>query len=191
MHFPLPMTILVAAGTPAPDTVPVTIFLNRTGINSIETPKDPVTARIGTMLPISFVNRGAPIHITISSPNASMYTAFFHENLYVVDETLLEIPIRNDCHEGFFDIEILAGYGGMKAGFRVTVRHAEKMVSKETAAEQPLHPVAHGRPHLLMITLGIALVLYTTWLYTRIEVLNLVSFIVLVVGALYTWYRQA
>ena len=56
--------------------------------------------------------------------------------------------------------------------------------------EFPLQPVAHGRPHLLMVMMGVALILYTTWLYTKIEFLNIASFIVLIVGALYTWYRQ-
>ena len=38
--------------------------------------------------------------------------------------------------------------------------------------EVPIQPVAHGRPHLLMVTMGIALILYATWFYTGIEFLN-------------------
>ena len=41
-----------------------------------------------------------------------------------------------------------------------------------------------------MIMMGIALVLYSVWLYSNIEFLNIASFIILIIGALYTWYRQ-
>jgi len=45
-------------------------------------------------------------------------------------------------------------------------------------------------PILLMIAMGIGLVLYSTWYYTKIEALNILAFIVLIVGALFVWYRQ-
>jgi len=38
--------------------------------------------------------------------------------------------------------------------------------------------------------MGIALILYTAWLYTANELLNIASFLMLIVGALYIWYRQ-
>ena len=77
----------------------------------------------------------------------------------------------------------------MKTLMRVNVSHAP--ASRPTVLEEfPLQPVAHGRPHLLMVMMGVALILYTTWLYTKIEFLNIASFIILIVGALYTWYRQ-
>lgn len=41
-----------------------------------------------------------------------------------------------------------------------------------------------------MVMLGIALILYTSWLYTSNEFYNIASFLMLIVGALYTWYRQ-
>ena len=43
---------------------------------------------------------------------------------------------------------------------------------------------------ILMIMMGIALILYSASLYTKIEFLNTAAFIILIVGALYTWYRQ-
>ena len=52
-----------------------------------------------------------------------------------------------------------------------------------------MQPVAHGRPHMLMVAMGIGLILYCGWLYTDIEFLNIASFIILIVGALYAWYR--
>jgi hypothetical protein len=41
-----------------------------------------------------------------------------------------------------------------------------------------------------MIMMGIALLLYCAWFYTDMEFLNIAAFITLIVGALYTWYRQ-
>jgi hypothetical protein len=118
-----------------------------------------------------------------------MFTDFFHENLYVVDNSLLAIPIRNDSQDGIFDLEIISGYGVMKTQMQVHVAHVQ-VERPNMRAEYPLQPVAHGRPHLLMIMMGIALVIYCTWLYTGIEILNIASFIILIIGALYTWYRQ-
>jgi hypothetical protein len=41
-----------------------------------------------------------------------------------------------------------------------------------------------------MTTMGIALILYSGWLYLKIDILNTASFLVLIIGAVYTWYRQ-
>jgi hypothetical protein len=117
-----------------------------------------------------------------------MFTDFFHENRYVVDEIVLTIPIRPDSSVGFFDLEIISGYGAMKASMHVEVIDPHSRTSGHK--EPPLQPVARGLPHLLMIMLGIALILYSAWFYTKIEFLNIVSFITLIVGALYIWYRQ-
>jgi hypothetical protein len=188
MYFPLPVSLLISASGSVSETE-YEIYLNRSGINSIDLPRGKITAEIGNNLRLKFLNRGAPIHITISSPNAGMFTEFFHENLYLVDEDILSIPIRKDCEEGFFDIEIISGYGVMKAALHVEVvrQIRQKMPVPEEAT---LHPVAHGRPHLLMIMMGIALILYSAWLYTDIEFLNIASFIIIVIGVLYTWSRQ-
>ena len=189
MNFPLSFTVLTAAGQVSHDTS-FEFYLNRLGINFIEAPKENIWAEIGGRLRIIFKNRGAPTHITISSPNSGMYTDFFHENMYVVDETVLTITLRNDCQEGFFDLEITTGYGGIKTSVRVDVVQPANIQKKAVKEEFPLQPVAHGRPHLLMIMMGIALILYSASLYTKIEFLNTAAFIILIVGALYTWYRQ-
>lgn len=165
------------------------IYLNRSGINSIDLPRGKITAQCGDRLILKFINRGAPIHITVSSSNAAMYTDFFHENLYIVDESILTIPVRKDSDEGSFDLEIIAGYGVVKTTTHIYVVHPSH-IRPTVQEEMPLHPVAHGRPNLLMILMGIALILYTSWLYTDIEFFNIASFILLIVGALYTWYRQ-
>jgi hypothetical protein len=105
-----------------------------------------------------------------------------------VDEAVLSIPIRKDCGEGSFELDIIAGYGAVKAALPVfmVVQHMRPKVQEE----YPLQPVAHGRPHLLMVTMGIGLILYCAWIYTDLAVLNIAAFIILIVGALYTWYSQ-
>jgi hypothetical protein len=188
MNFPLPFFVLISSGTGQSESG-YEIDLNRSGINSIDLPRGKIQAVTGNALKMKFINRGAPIHITISSPNASMYTDFFHENLYVVDESVLTIPMYSDTQEGFFNLEIIAGYGVMKTTARVDVISPpqKKPIILE---ESPVQPVSRGRPHLLMVMMGIALILYTAWLYTAIEFLNIASFLMLIVGALYIWYRQ-
>jgi hypothetical protein len=180
----------VSAVLPGQESDVYDLYLNRSGINSIEAPRATVRVRVGGTLRLRFLNRGSPIHITVVSSNIGTFSPFFHENLYVIDETLLAIPIRSDCHEGFFDIEVISGYGVMKNSFRVEVfadRITEPVKKPEPA---PLQPVAHGRPHPLMTTMGIALILYIAWLYLKIDLLNTASFLVLIIGAVYTWYRQ-
>ncbi len=188
MNLPLPITILLSSGT-GPGEGGYEIYLNRSGINSVDIPREKVVADPGAGLVLKFLNRGAPIHITITSSNASMFTEFFHENMYIVDEAVLSIPLRKESGEGTFNLEIIAGYGAVKAVLPVSVLSLQRIRPK-VQEEYPLQPVAHGRPHLLMVTMGIALILYCGWLYSGIEFLNMASFIILIVGALYTWYRH-
>jgi len=187
MTFPIPFPLLISAV--GGNSSGYEVHLNRSGINSIDLPREKIIAEPGTGLRIRFLNRGAPIHITATSSNAGLFTDFFHENLYIVDESVLTIPIRKDCVEGVFDLEILSGYGVIKTQMQIHVLHPQ--APRPTIQEEyPLQPVAHGRPHLLMIMMGIALLLYCGWVYTGEEFLNIASFILLIVGALYTWYRQ-
>jgi len=188
MTFPFPVPVFLSAGGDGNDGE-YEVHLNRSGINSIDIPREKITTQSGGSLRIRFLNRGAPIHITITSSNAGMYTDFFHENLYVVDESVLTIPIRKENPGGVFDLEIISGYGVMKTLMQVHVVQPQ-IIRPSIQEEYPLRPVAHGRPHFLMIMMGIALLLYCVWLYTAIEFLNIASFIILIVGALYTWYRQ-
>ena len=188
MDLPLSVSMVMSSTTGGTEPGYI-IHLNRSGINSIDIPRETITAEIGSTLYLRLLNRGAPIHITINTSNASMYTDFFHENMYVVDEIVLPIPIKKESRDGFFDLEIIAGYGVVKTAMRVSVIPVQRI--RPTVQEEfPLQPVAHGRPHLLMVMMGIALILYSAWLYTDIEILNIVSFTALIIGALYTWYRQ-
>ena len=188
MHFPFIPFTLISAEQGA-DGLTYEIFLNRIGINTIELPREAVSVVIGGKLRLNLVNRGAPVHVTVSSSNAGAFTDFFHENMYVVDSIILTIPIRETAREGFFDIELLTGYGVNKTALHIDV--IEPVPVKKPGPETvPIQPVAHGRPHLLMITMGLGLILYSAWLYLGIEFLNIAAFITLIVGALFTWYRQ-
>jgi len=189
MDLLLTVMMLVSAGNRENEST-YEVYLNRSGINSIDLPREKIVAEIGGNLRIRFLNRGAPIHITITSSNAGMYSDFFHENMYVVDDSVLIIPVRKESQEGLFDLECISGYGVMKSQLPVTVIPPVSL--RAMAPEEfPLQPVARGRPHLLMIMMGIALILYSTWLYNpKIEFLNIAAFLTLIVGALYTWYRQ-
>lgn len=188
MNLPLSLSALITT-VPGGSESGYDIFLNRSGINSIDLPDGDISVEVGSILSLHFMNRGAPIHITASSANASMYTDFFHENMYVVDESVLAIPIRKESREGFFDLDIIAGYGAVKTGLRIHIIPLQQRQRPTVQEEYPLQPVAKGRPHLLMITMGISLILYSAWLYYKIEFLNIASFLILIVGALYTWYR--
>ena len=188
MTLPFPVPIFMTDGMGGNDAV-YEVHLNRSGINSIDLPREKIIIESGGSLRIRFQNHGAPIHITITTSNAGMFTDFFHENLYVVDESVLTIPIRKDCQDGTFDLEFISGYGVMKTQMEIRVVRP-RATRPAIRAEYPLQPVPHGRPHLLMIMMGIALILYCAWLYTGTEFLNIASFIILIVGALYTWYRQ-
>jgi hypothetical protein len=186
----LPLSVLAALDAGEAEGKTTEIHLNRSGINTIDLPRENAQVECGGILKIRFRNRGAPIHITAATSNAGMFTDFFHENMYVIDEVVLGIPLHKECAPGFFDIDIIAGYGAMKATMRVEVIVKPSREEQVLAKELPVQPEAHGRPHLLMVAMALGLVLYCTWYYTRIELLNLLAFVALIAGALYVWYRQ-
>jgi hypothetical protein len=184
-----PLLIFVLLADSGGDEQKYEICLNRSGINSIEVPRGKVQVVVGGQLRLKFLNRGAPIHITLTSSNAGMFTSFFHENMYVVDPVNLTIPISSEAEPGSFDLEILSGYGVTKSILHVSVISPE-VEKPEVMADFPLQPVPHGRPHLLMVMMGVALILYCGGLYSDFDFLNIAAFITLIIGALYTWYRQ-
>lgn len=187
----LPFGIFAVADVPTLEGAGTEIYLNRSGINSIELPPNNARVECGSTLKIHFLNRGAPVHITATTSNAGMFTDFFHQNMYVIDEVALGIPLRKDCSPGFFDIDILAGYGATKTTLRVEVYVKPTRGEQAAEKEPPVQPVPHGRPHLLMVALAISLVIYTAWYYTQLEILNILAFIALIVGVLFVWYRQS
>lgn len=175
------------------------VKLNHRGINSIEVPKQ-MTAVAGGDLEIRLINRGHPIHLTLSVSNAGLFTAFLHENLYVEDELEYRIPIKKESIAGFFDLEIITGYGTQRARSRVIV---EKAPEKEEKAQKPA-PAPETAPGisfrvppipLSLILAGIALILYLVWLFVfgaerDILILNVVAFLALLASIPAAWYRQ-
>ena len=169
------------------------IHLNRRGINSIEVPEEGETAP-GSDLVLQIINHGSPIHISIASANSSPFTDFFHENLYVLGEKEFSVPIRDDAYPGVFSIEIISGYGALRAGFRVIVRERRAPVSEPIAVAPPSSlPVASSmwRPSILAaLAVVIAAVFYGLWLVYRIDLLNIAAFVALFLGVILTWLRQ-
>ncbi|HEX3001136.1 MAG TPA: hypothetical protein VHN82_02020, partial [Methanoregula sp.] len=95
MAIPALFSVLVAAG--GEGHAGYEVHLNRSSINSIDVPQEKILSEPGGLLRIRFMNHGAPIHITITESNAREFTSFFHENLYIADESTLAIPILRDC----------------------------------------------------------------------------------------------
>ncbi|MFA5332556.1 MAG: hypothetical protein WC342_09270 [Methanoregula sp.] len=189
MSLLLPFEILAVTDIPPAEDV-TEINLNRFGLNSVELPKANARVICGETLKIRFANQGAAVHLNVTTSNAGMFTDFYHQSMYVIDDVILGIPLKKGCVPGFFDIDIVAGYGGSKVTLRVEVIVRPSRGEEIIAKEPPVQPVSHGRPNLLMVALGIGLILYSAWYYTKIEFLNIAAFIVLIVGALYVWYRQ-
>ena len=98
----LPVGILAISDTPAAEAMTTEIHLNRSGINTIDLPRENAQVECGSTLKIRFKNRGAPIHITATTSNAGMFTDFFHENMYVIDEMVLGIPLQEGMLTGVF-----------------------------------------------------------------------------------------
>jgi hypothetical protein len=159
-----------------------------------------MTAVAGSNLEIRLVNRGHPIHLTLSVSNAGLFTAFQHENLYVEDELEYSIPIKKESIAGFFDLEIITGYGTQRARSRVIVEKApekEEKAQKSAPAPQPAPGISFRVPSipLTLILAGIALILYILWLFVfgaKIDVLilNVIAFLALLASVPAAWYRQ-
>ena len=172
------------------------IKLNHRGINSIETPKQ-MTAVAGSDLEVRLVNQGHPIHLTLSVTNAGLYTGFQHENLYVEDELEYRIPIKKESIAGFFDLEIITGYGTQKARSRVIVEKAPEKVEKlqspaPTPAAAPGISFKVPAVPLTLILAGLAIILYLLWafMFQDIPVLNVIAFVALLASVPAAWYRQ-
>jgi membrane-associated protease RseP (regulator of RpoE activity) len=168
----------------------IEIHLNRRGINSIEVPPD-IEVETGSVIPLRLVNHGSPIHVTVTSANSSMYTRFYHENLYVQDFIDLPVAIREDAYPGFFDIEIITGYGTKKAAIRIFVAKAPEI---EEPAEEPA-PDLMREPEvesvrLLVFLIVIAVIAYIGWLGVGEAILNYVAFLALFGGIYVAWHYQ-
>jgi hypothetical protein len=169
---------------------PIEVHLNRRGINSIEVPTE-IEVETGSIAPLRLTNHGSPIHVTISSSNSALFTRFYHENLYIQDFIDFPLPIKEDAHAGFFDIDIITGYGTKKASLRIFVVKAteKEVVAEELVPELP-EPADIERARLLAMLIIIAGIAYIGWLGVGIDFLNYIAFLALLGGVYIAWSCQ-
>jgi len=170
----------------------VDVRLNRTGINSVETPSEPVEVQAGSLLRLKLINHGAPIHLTLSSSNAQPFTDFYHQNVYVREETVFDIPIREDAFPGSFDLTVITGYGTVRASLKVVVlREAPRPQEPPQRPRYPaLAPPERALPPVVLLFAAAGLVLYLVWWLTRLDVVNFAAFLLLLTGIIVGWLTQ-
>ncbi|MDH7593287.1 MAG: hypothetical protein QHG99_02890 [Methanomicrobiales archaeon] len=175
------------------------IFVNRRGINSIELPRQ-VEMNAGGELLLRFVNKGHPTHISISALNQQLYTDFIQENLYVADEMVYSIPIKDGPYSGVFDIEVVTGYGTKRAALKVFVTKkpepAPESQKKPEEARTPL--LSHmnlAMVQWLMLAFGI--LVFLIWILLRsdiflsiVDALLIIAFVLVVAGVFVAWFSQ-
>ncbi len=169
------------------------IHLNNAGINSVETPEAPLQVQAGTSLRLKLINHGAPIHLTLSSTNASPFSEFSHQNLYVREQVIHEIPIREDAIPGTFEVTVITGYGTVRSSFRVmVVREPERPAEPSTQRPRypTLAPEERSLPPVVLLFAGAGLVLYLVWWVTRLDVVNFAAFLLLMAGIIVGWVTQ-
>lgn len=173
------------------------IFINRRGINSIELPRQ-VEVSAGGELLLRFVNKGHPTHVSISALNQQLYTDFIQENLYVPDELIYSIPIRDGPYTGVFDIEVVTGYGTKRGALKVFVTKKpepapEPQKKPETARTPLLSHLNLTMVQWLMLALGI--LLFLIWILLRpdismVDTLLIIAFLLVVAGVLVAWFSR-
>jgi hypothetical protein len=170
----------------------VEIHLNRTGINSVDTPDGPVEVQAGSLLRLKLINHGAPIHLTLSSSNAQPFTDFYHQNVYVREETIFDVPIREDAFPGSFDVTVITGYGTVRATLKVTVlREPPRPQEPPQRPRYPaLAPPERTLPPVVLLFAAAGLVLYLVWWITRLDVVNFAAFLLLLAGIAVGWLTQ-
>ena len=168
------------------------IHLNRSGINSVETPSAPVEVEAGTLLRLKLVNHAAPIHLTLTSSNAQPFTDFFHQNVYVRDETYFDIPIREDAFPGSFDLTVITGTARSGPRFKVLVlREPPRPQEPPQRPRYPsLAPPERSLPPVVLLFAAAGLVLYLVWWVTRLDVVNFAAFLLLLTGIVVGWLTQ-
>jgi hypothetical protein len=164
------------------------IHLNRRGINSVEVPPQ-IELAPGSTLQLRLINHGSPLHVTISSPNSRMFTDFYHENIYLRDTLEYSLRILENAYAGFFDVEVITGYGTNRGVFRVFVA---RVIEKEITPPVPDHPPEPPRARSLMWMVPLAAVLaaalgYGAWIVSGDIIWNYLAFAALVVGVFTAW----
>jgi len=173
---------------------PTEIHLNRKGINSLEAP--PVAeVPAGKSLDLALVNHGHPLHLSVSASNATRFTPFMQQNLFVQGEGSLSIPVKGDAPMGTFDLELMTGYGMRKVVLPVMVTPAVPLKAPEEKAPPPApvrSPLALHRAAPFLLAAGV--LLYAAWWILAIPdplsvLLNVLSFLALLLAAILAWRR--
>jgi hypothetical protein len=169
---------------------PTEIHLNRRGINSIEAPSA-VEVPAGTSLELALVNHGHPLRLSLSASNASRFTPFMHQNIFVQGKGSLAIPVKGDAPAGSFDLDLVTGYGMRKVVLLVTVTPDAPLKAPEARTPPPA-PVrrSFGLHRAAPPLLAVGVLLYAAWwILEKPDSLSLLSFLALLSAAILAWRR--
>ena len=169
------------------------IYLNRKRINSLEVPRDPLQVGVGRPLTFRLINYGAPVHLSFSAVDAGQFTEFTHQNIFVRDEMIFDLPIREDAYPGTFSINVVTGYGTVRDTIEVSVIRP-KVVKEVAERQRTQYPVyvepETSTPPVVQIFAIVGLFLYLLWWYVRVDLLNFTAFVLLFAGILVQWYSH-
>ncbi|MDV0441030.1 DUF7524 family protein [Methanorbis furvi] len=180
----------------------VEIQLNRLGINSLELSTDAVDVSGGTALHVRFINHGSPTHATLRC-EASAYTDFTYENIYVESEAELEIKIREEAGSGSFNMQVITGYGMRRESFTINVMKfcpvpaPEPVIFPEEQVEIPKRKrskdLGSGAGNVAVIAIMpiIAAVILILWQYLPLNIdglaMAIIIYLIMLAGVIIAW----
>ncbi|MCZ0859787.1 hypothetical protein O0S10_00930 [Methanocorpusculum sp. MG] len=177
----------------------VEIQLNRLGINSLELSTDAVDVSAGTALHIRFVNHGSPTHATLRC-EASAYTDFTYENIYVEGESELEIKMKEDAGTGSFDMQVITGYGMRREAFTINVLKScpvpapEPIIFPEEPIVEPKRAsvgAGAGKAVMILIMPIIAAIIIALWQFGYLNIdghaMTIIVYLVMLAGVIIAW----
>lgn len=174
----------------------VEIQLNRLGINSLELSTDSVDVSTGTALHIRFVNHGSPTHATLRC-EASAYTDFTYENIYVEGEAELEIKMKEGAGAGSFDMQVITGYGMRREAFTVNVLKSspvaapEPIIFPEEPIIEPKKSSGGGKAAMILIMPIISAIIIALWQFGYLNIdghaMTIIVYLVMLAGVIIAW----
>jgi hypothetical protein len=177
----------------------VEIQLNRLGINSLELSTDVVDVSAGTSLHILFVNRGSPTHATLRC-EASTYTDFTYENIYVEGELELEIKMKEDAEAGSFNMQIITGYGMRREEFTINVLKSGPIFAPESSVSQNESSIelkktsVSDEKMIISIIPTIAAFIVVLWQFGYMDIdghaMTIIVYLVMLTGIIIAWHSE-
>ncbi|MDR0439254.1 MAG: hypothetical protein LBH02_03430 [Methanocalculaceae archaeon] len=175
----------------------VEIQLNRLGINSLELSTNVVDVSAGTSLHILFVNRGSPTHATLRC-EASAYTDFTYENIYVEGELELEIKMKVDAGAGCFDMQIITGYGMRREAFTVNllkpcpIPAPDSFIVPNESIVDPKKTFVSGETVMIFIIPIVTAIIIVLWQFGYLNIdgyaMTIIVYLVMLVGVIIAWH---